>query len=132
MTGIILADLAEARQFQRFLLWLFDLPKECQRVTGGIHAPHDPPPLDFHRVAIGWGTRYVDFVKHPTDARYAVRLTQEMLDAYNAKKGLLTPAQRTWLQTRVTSAASLPAEWRPSGVEDESTEVPPDTGVILP
>lgn len=111
---------ADAPKFSKLLNWLFGLPRRGTHVGGGIHvempdtAP-DPCPLNVP----GWTTRHRSWVAKPTNTgagadEFAVRLTDEIQDAWQAKKSQLTAAQRNWVQSHIDVASNieLVAAWK--------------------
>lgn len=107
----------EAPIFAKLYLWLMDLPAEGVDVGGGVHVPHaaappNPCPLQW----VGWTTRHRSWIAKPSNNgsatdEFAVRVTAELAAAWQAKKNQLTPAQRTFVQNHLDSAADLAAEW---------------------
>jgi hypothetical protein len=123
---IVFADVSEARQFEAAVRWMLDLPREASTLPGyyrspGLHAPASAPPGDGVSVAPGWALRLAPYIRHPSDGRLALRVTQRMTDVWNSRKGELTAGQRNWVQSRVSSAAELAADWLVGGdpLEDQ-------------
>lgn len=123
---IVFADVAEARQFEAAVRWMLDLPRLAEAIPGhyrspGLHAPAAATPGPGVSVASGWAIRERPYIRHPSDGRIAVRITQRMTDAWNARKGELTAGQRNWVQSRVSSAAEIAADWLVGGdpLEDQ-------------
>lgn len=130
MQAIILADVTEARKFQRLVFWLMDLPRAGVHVGGGIHADigaaPDPSVLD----APGWTTREVRFVRHPIDGRFAVRVTPDLRAAWLAKRNQVRPVVRTWVLDRLATESELAADWLTNGEVLEDQDPPPDNTQI--
>lgn len=106
----------EAPQFAKLLGTLLDLPKKGVRVGGGIHVDFDtPPPNPCPKNWLGWTTRHVNWIAKTTNTgagtdEFAIRVTAELAAAWQAKKNLLTPGQRAFVQSHLDSAADLAAE----------------------
>lgn len=124
MASFLVFTRADAPRFQKLLLWLFDLPRRGVHVGGGRHVemPDALPEPRGH--APGWTTRYRPWISKPTNTgastdEFAVRLTQEIRDAWQAKRSQLTAAQRNWVQSHIDVATDveLLAAWK-RDVED--------------
>lgn len=108
---------AEAPKFQKLLLWLFGLPVRGTHVGGGIHVDMpETAPNPCPRNLPGWGTRQYNWIAHPANTgaatdQFAVRVSQELRDVWQAKRSRLTAAQRTWVQGHLDTAAELAAAW---------------------
>ena len=117
---IILANKTEARQLEKLLRRLLDLPQKGVNIGGGIHATPDLA------MGVGFTIRAALFVKHPTDGRYAVRVTPRMVDEWRDHKDRLTAAQRTAIQDRLATQAEIAAEWKRTDPDTGEVEVPED------
>lgn len=130
---------ADASTMQKLALWLFGLPVKGVHAGGGIHVDMpDTAPNPCPKNLIGWATRACDWIAYPGNApgnplptdQFAIRVTQTMQDLWAAKKSQLTPAQRTWVQSHLDTAAALAADWLSTingqQVLDESADVVPD------
>jgi len=122
---------AAARRLQKLVLWLLDLPQKGRHVGGGRHvaiAASCPTPTP--EKLIGWTTRHVPIYRHPANDgsdtdQFALRITPELQAAWMTKKDQLPAAVRTWLQSHLTSAADLAADWL-SGGEYQPEDVLPE------
>lgn len=132
MKYLVFADRAEARKMQRALMRLMELPKKGVHFGGGRHVSMPESPADPDARSIkGYTTRHVDFVRHPSDGRFAVRVTQELRDVWRDHKDRLTTAQRTWVQNRLVGEADLGDDWETDDGEGslevrENEEVRPE------
>jgi hypothetical protein len=111
---------ADAKKFQKLLLWLFDLPKKGVNVGGGRHVTipdtlPNPPPADVP----GWTTRQYKWAAHPANDgsltdQFAVKLTESLQTAWQAKKDQLTAQQRLWVQNNIDIASDIELlqEWK--------------------
>jgi len=107
---------AEAPQFAKLAMFLFDLPVKGTHVGGGIHVPMPdtaPNPCPFSLA--GWSTRPFQWIANNSNTGaagdlFAVRVTQQIQDLWQAKKSQLTPGQRTFVQNHLDSAADLSAD----------------------
>lgn len=126
MSAWLVFTRAEAPKFSKLVNWLFGLPVRGIHVGGGLHVDmpdtlSSPPPLS----APGWTTRCRLWVSKPANTgastdEFAVRLTQEIRDAWQAKRSQLTAAQRNWAQSHIDVATDieLVAERDQRDVED--------------
>ena len=120
MAQFLVFTRADVPKFSKLLSWLFDLPKRGTHVGGGIHVDMpdtvpNPCPLNVP----GWTTRHRSWVAKPSNTgaagdEFAVRLTPEITAAWQAKKALLTLAQRNWVQNHIDVATNIEllAAWK--------------------
>ena len=117
MAAFLVFTRAEAPKFQKLIMWLFGLPVRGTHVGGGIHVDMPPvAPNPCPRDLPGWGTRQYNWIAHPANTgaasdQFAVRLHEELREAYLAKRARLTVAQRTWVQGHVDTAKELALAW---------------------
>lgn len=109
--AITLADLAEARKFQRLICWLLDLPRAGVHIGGGAHVGLGAAPDNTISDAPGWTTREVRFIRHPITGQLAVRVTPALRAAWNAKKDQIRPVVKTWVLSKLATEADLAADW---------------------
>lgn len=108
---------AEAPQFAKLLMFLLELPRRDPNLSGAGLFPDTstPPPNPCPANWPGWTTRHRGWLRKNTNTgaqtdEFAIRVTQDLQDAWQAKKNLLTPGQRAFVQGHLDSAADLAAD----------------------
>jgi hypothetical protein len=116
---LVFDNLSDAKIMQRIFLALFELPKKGRHTGRGRHVPMpDIPPGTNIRNLPGWTTRYVDFIKHPSDnGQYAVQITPEFLTTFSDFPERLNSAQIMWLEEKLLEISSLTSDWMISDSE---------------
>ena len=103
----------------RLLRKLGALPRQPSFVGGAIAVQVPAALADAkQRFAVGWTTRLVVPIKHPTLQQWAFAVTKKVRDFWAANRSNLTAAERTWLTSRLASEADLDASWG-SALEDD-------------
>lgn len=123
---------AEAPQFAKLLMFLFDLPKKGVHVGGGIHVPMpDQAPNPCPKNVIGWTTRHFSWIAKPSNNgsptdEFAVRITPDLQEAWVAKRSQLTTVQRNWVQNHIDTASDLEliAAWKKTVQQPDGTMAP--------
>lgn len=116
MATYVVFERADARQFAKLLLFLYDLPVRGIRVGGGTHVPDlGPPPNPPPREWPGWCTRAVPFLSRESNDgaatdEFAVRITQDLQNRWVEKRSQLTVQQRTFVQDHFDIARDLDLE----------------------
>lgn len=120
MATFLVFTRADAPKFSKLLAWLFGLPLRGVHVGGGRHvAMPDTVPNPCPLNVPGWTTRHRSWIAKPSNTgaatdEFAVRLTPDISAAWQAKKSLLTAAQRNWVQNHIDTASNveLLAAWK--------------------
>jgi len=84
---------------------LHGFPRRGHHVGGGRHAPIDDAPPQ------GWTLRRQDVRKHPSRDEWAYPVDTELSKVRAERDAELKATERTVLDTAITNAAPLPADW---------------------
>lgn len=112
---------AEARQLKRRIDRLLQYPRRGQRARAGVLDSRIPDTWDgTGPTPYGWTRSHTRIRKHPNRDEWAVRITQEVIDALSdARASRLAPAERSQMQAQLAASAEPDVTWDEAGDDND-------------